>query len=191
MNLRILTIFSRSSCIDPPLPTKKLIRRIKMQRNSTDNQVNDFDFSGDNSVDSILQSERKRWTLLNGNTITYSFINEESAPLYPEQFWVDDKGKKFKEPITPISPETQNLINEMINKVFGAILPVEFNQKKEIVISNRDNIPELTEFGTLRIMNQVFTEARQLKAAARGEFPGNGDLSGDLYLSSPELSNIQ
>ena len=140
-----------------------------MSKNINDNGTNEFNFTGTDFIDSILQSEKKRWTLLPGNVITYSFINPESELLYPDEF----------KSVTSLNSIIQGYFTDILKNVIGSVISVDFTFKPERVSKNEDGVSlETTDFGTLRIMGKKFNDSSTL---GMGKFPGSELSAGDLY----------
>jgi Ca2+-binding RTX toxin-like protein len=157
-----------------------------MSKNTNDNGVNDFAFSGNDSVDSILQAQNKRWTLLNGNKITYSFVNRETANLYKEQF-----GNDYE--VSPVEESLRESVQQnIIRKAVQSIIAVDFDLKTEQFSTDINGRKETTDYGTIRIMLSS-TQAGG-ETLGRGHFPasfGEGNpINGDLYLNGSQPYDI-
>jgi Metallo-peptidase family M12B Reprolysin-like len=146
-------------------------------KSSNDNNIEDFSLTSNDLVNSVLQVERKKWVPLADNSITYSFINEQTAPLYQQQFDIfgvsalKDKNKDVESPISNI-----------FRGAFESVINVDFKPKLEtIVVDTTSNIQETADYGTIRLMFSS-TEAGG-NILGRAKIPGTDALSGDLYLN--------
>jgi Ca2+-binding RTX toxin-like protein len=149
-------------------------------KTTNDNGVQSFSFTGNPAADSLLFSTKEKWQLLSGRRITYSFINQQSAPLYAEQF-----GGEYQ--ASPLTPEIQGYVADSLDRVYGSVINVNFVQKAETSATNSNNVQETTNFGTLRMM---FSTTQAGGLLGRGAFPATSVTAGDLYLNIKENYTI-
>lgn len=148
-------------------------------KKTNDNDVQSFEFTSNDSVNSILQSQQRRWTPLAGNSITYSFVDEQTAPLYQQQFGSDYQ-------VIPLTPAIQASVNDIFQRVFSSVIDVNFTPKTEVTALNATTgLQETTDYGTIRLMF-LPTQAGE-SILGLGYFPtlfGESDpQNGDLYIN--------
>ena len=153
-----------------------------------DNGVQSFNLTGNDLVNSVLLTGKyqKNWSLLDENRITYSFLNNQSDTLYPQQY--DDN---LKEDVSPVSPAVETSVDDILRRVFGSVIAITFDKKTEIVETSTAGIQETTDFGTLRVMDRAFNDTGIL---GYGIFPNRyGDTdstNGDLHLSNTRAYTV-
>lgn len=151
-------------------------------KTTNDNGVQSFEFTSNNLVNSILNSERQRWAPLPGNSITYSFINEQTALLYQQQF---SFGDDVYEAI-PLTPTIQTSVNDIFQRVFSSVIDVNFTPKTEVTALNATTgLQETTDYGTIRVMFSPTQAGESILGAAYypNSFSEGDSRNGDLYLN--------
>jgi hypothetical protein len=97
-----------------------------MSKINDDNDVSKFIFSGNPLADAILSSEQNRWSLLSGNKITFSFVNQYSTGLYPKQTGMNSDNQEIAENITPLDTKIQEYIEGILKNVFSNVIAIDF-----------------------------------------------------------------